>query len=327
MELFVFQSAAELDGFLAQSPGASFLQSWRFGEIMSAGGEEFRRLGVRDEAGVLATATLFRKKLPLRFSYWLAPRGPIFSERANQEETIKFLFTALQAVDRRALFFRFEPAGEIGALATGLNIQKTIDLEPAQTLVLDLGMSEDSLAAAFHPKTRYNLRLAEKKGVVVREIKQPSSSDWREFWRLMNLTGARDGFRLHPLSHYENLVRCGGGAVRLFMASYSGREVAAGLFSFWNGQATYLHGASDNEYRQAMAPHLLQWTVIRQARREGYQLYDFYGIDEAKWPGVTRFKLGFGGQRIVYPGTFDAVFRPALYALYTQARKLRRAAG
>ena len=107
----------------------------------------------------------------------------------------------------------------------------------------------------------------------------------------------------------------------------SGQErkiIAGNIVSFFGNTATYVHGASSNEYRNVMAPYLLQWEVIKIVQEKGYKYYDFYGIDEKKWPGVTRFKLGFSGNIVEYPGTFDLAFDNLWYNMYKVLRKIRR---
>jgi lipid II:glycine glycyltransferase (peptidoglycan interpeptide bridge formation enzyme) len=331
MELFYFSEPAPLNDFVrsaAGGAGAEFLQSWQWGEIMRAGGEEVLRVGVRRTAGgkIWAAATLIKKPLAGSYFYWFAPRGPIVDKGGAGEaynQTLDFLFSEVKRIDRRALFMRIEPVRlPVGALS--FRIKRSIDLEPRQTLILDLAKSEEELLAAMQPKTRYNLRLAEKKGV---RIRAGGPADFSEFWRLMNLTGARDGFRLHGARHYQNLLRAGADFIKLFLAEYQGQNIAAGLFSFWGDKAGYLHGASDHEFRNLMAPHLLQWTAIVAAKRAGFKYYDFHGLDENKWPGVTRFKLGFGGRRVEYAGTWDVIFRPLAYQVYSFMRKIRRSLG
>lgn len=182
----------------------------------------------------------------------------------------------------------------------------------------------------MHQKTRYNIRLAQKKGVIIKEGSanpDESAADLKEFWRLLQATGERDNFRLHPFSHYEKLLKINSttpGFIKLFLASYEGKNIAGGIFSFYGDKATYLHGASDNQYRNLMAPYLLQFSLMQKAQKEGYRYYDFYGIDEKKWPGVTRFKLGYGGRVFEYLGTSDFILRPFFYRFYELARKIRR---
>ena len=325
MEPFYFKTEKELDSFInsaADERGVEFLQSWFWGDLISAEKEDIRRLGIRDnDGGVIAAATVIRNRSK-RLPYWYAPRGPIFMAGLSEKEREKAmacLLEELMKIEPGTVFFRMEPSLEIAA--GRYELQKTIDLQPKKTLIVDLGSTEEEILKGMHQKTRYNINLAAKKGV---EIWEGGSNDFPEFWRLMGLTGERDAFRLHGESHYRNLLESGKPAVRLFFARYQGKNIAAGLFCFWGDKATYMHGASDNEFRNVMAPYLLQWSMMKLAKAEGCKYYDFYGIDEKKWPGVTRFKLGFGGRQQGYPGTYDIVLKPALYGTYRLLRKLRR---
>jgi len=108
--------------------------------------------------------------------------------------------------------------------------------------------------------------------------------------------------------------------VELFVAIYNKKIIVANIVMFYKETAIYLHGASDYQYRNLMAPYLLQWQQILEAKERGCSEYDFWGIDEKKWPGVTRFKRGFGGKEIVYPGAYDLVFQPTWYRIYKLAK-------
>lgn len=332
MELFYFTKKEELNAFIksaADARGAEFLQSWQWGELLRAEKAAIIRIGVREKGAiksgpglVLAAATIIKNPLPGGCSYWYSPRGIIFKSSLSREEraaAMDLLLAAIKKLDKRAVFFRIEPKDEPASRL--FKIKKTLDLQPRQTLMIDLGLDRASLLKAMHQKTRYNINLASKKSV---DIREGSAADFSEFWRLMNLTGARDDFRLHGAEHYLSLLSGQPGFIRLFFAAYEGKNIAAGMFCFWGDKVTYMHGASDNEFRNAMAPYLLQWSLIKLAQEDGYKYYDFYGIDEKKWPGVTRFKLGFGGRKENYPGTHDVVFNPILYRVYGIIRRLKR---
>jgi len=112
--------------------------------------------------------------------------------------------------------------------------------------------------------------------------------------------------------------------IKLYFAEYNNKVIASNIMTFFGDMVTYVHGSSSDQDRNVMAPYLLQWTIIQQAKNLGYKHYDFYGIDETKWPGVTRFKRGFGGTEINYPGTFDVIFNSFLYKSYQVLRWLRR---
>ena len=337
MELLYFTDKKEWDDFISRASvddGAEFLQSYEWGELLKKEGKEIIRVGIK-VGQEQAAAMLIKQPIGGAYFYWYAPRGPMGRAAAGRA-----LIAEIKKINPRAVFLRMEPkeiepremvspvSGDANLALNGgqkLMIKKTFSQQPEKTLILDLTLSESELLAAMRQKTRYNIHLAEKKGV---EIKEGSAADFPEFWRLMNLTGERDKFRPHGAEHYQNLLSADKNFIKLFFARYRGRNIAAGLFCFWGGRVTYLHGASDDEFRNVMAPYLLQWSTIKAARAAHYKYYDFYGLDEKKWPGVTRFKLGFGGRVIEYPGTYDVIFRPVRYRLYDliriATRKLRK---
>ncbi len=290
--------------------GDELLQSRSWADLAAKDGEILEIWGVFVGKELLASALIIKKKLLGNLFYWYAPRGP-----RGDQSAINFLLLALKKEKAGAVFLRLEPE----VLPAG-NFKKTLDLQPRKTLILDFSRDTNQILKGMHQKTRYNIRLAEKKGL---KIIPGTSQDFPEFWRLMSVTSNRDGFRLHPAAHYQNLLSAPD-LIKLYFATYQGKNIATGLFSYFGERVTYLHGASDNKSRHLMAPYLLQWEIIKNAHSDGYKYYDFYGIDEHKWPGVTRFKIGFGGFIKEYPGTYDYVWRPVIYNLYEWLRKIKR---
>ena len=298
-----------------------FLQSDFWFKILAAEGER-----VFDLSGAKVCA----KNLPLGYQYYYSPRGPILPvEQLEKEKVLNEIFSTClaKAKTEKLVFWRLEPntedflAIQEQAKKEKLVLKKTINLQPQKTLILDLTKDLEILTKELSQKTRYNIRLAEKKGV---KIFQGSSEQFPDFWRLMKITGERDNFGIHGEKHYQNLVSNGGENIQLWFAQFEEKIIAAGIFCFAGEQAVYLHGASDNQFRNLMAPHLLQWEVIKEAKKRGCLYYDFYGIDEIKWPGVTRFKNGFGGEVLEYPGTYDLVFDSLYYSVYQKLRTVYR---
>lgn len=301
------------DRALASLPdGAELLQSDIWQNVAKAEKFLLRRFAWR-ENGDLAVLAQVMERVRFGFKSWYLPRGPILLRTADEQSACLQVLADLKqaAFSRGAMSMRFEP--ENWSLAPGAWGKKIKSLQPEKSLFLDLSKDEAELLAQMHPKTRYNIRLAEKKGV---EIIQGKAENLKEFWDLLQITVKRDSFRGHSFSHYQELLAGSRGAIELWLARREGRTLAAGLFSFYGGRAVYLHGASADEERRYMAPYLLQWRMIQRARSHSCRYYDFYGIDERKWPGVTRFKRGFGGEERVYPGTFLLVVSPWRQALY-----------
>ena len=325
----------KLNNFLKKEKYSQFLQSWQWGEFQKNLGNKIFRIGVEKDGELLVIATLIKKNIGLGKSYFYCPGGPVMNEfrisnsclpagtvEFRIEEVESFLFNEIErlAKEENIIFFRFEPLSK--PHDSLFMIHDSIPLHPKKTLMIDLSLSEDELLKDMHKKTRYNIRLSQKKEV---EIIEGGVDDFEDFWELMNKTSDRDGFRIHSKNHYRKLLELD--FVKLYFAKFEGKIIALGLFSFFGDAATYMHGASSNEYRNVMAPFLLQWELAKLAKEKRYKYYDFYGIDEKKWPGVTRFKKGFGGFELEYPGTLDMVFSGMWYNGYRFLRKVRRIVG
>jgi len=252
---------------------------------------------------------IIRYNLPFKKSYLYSPRceGKFFSALFLEK-------TKEIAKKENSIFFKAEPQENIDLKQFGF--VKAHDIQPQKTLILDILRSEQELLEKMHHKTRYNIGLAEKKGVKVKKDR----TLFEEFWRLMQETTKRDGFRSHPKDYYKKLLEIPN--TELFIAEYQNKIIAANIVVFYDKQAIYLHGASDYEHRNLMAAPLLQWEQIKEAKKRGCIEYDFWGIDEIKWPGVTRFKKSFNGKEIEYPGAFDLIFQPFWYKIYQIARKI-----
>ncbi len=325
MKIIKIDNKEILNSFLKEEKYSQFLQSWEWGEFQESLGNKIFRIAVEKDGIILAVATFIRKNIALRKNYFYCPRGWIINKTkiSNFKFQIKdieaFLFNEIKKIAQKenAIFLRYEPLFKTEN--SKFKIQNSISLQPAKTLILDLSESEEELLKEMHQKTRYNIRLAKKKGV---EIVEGSIDDFDSFWKLMNKTSDRDGFRIHSKKYYRKMLEID--FVKIFFAKFEDRYIASGLFSFFGDTVTYIHGASDNELRNVMAPYLLQWQISLRAKEVGYRYYDFYGIDENKWPGVTRFKRGFGGFELDYPGTLDIVFDNFFYRAYELVRKIRR---
>lgn len=322
MEFRTVSDKKIITDFLTESAagcGAEFLVSKEWADILQTE-ENVETLGIYEGQKLSALFNLIKKDFKFGLSYYYLPRGPIFYQGLSAEKRLEIWQSLiLEFKRRRGIFLRVEPKDPLPNIIKAL---PTINLQPKETLMLDLSLSKDELLRSFHQKTRYNIRLAEKKGMVVREGQ--GENDFNNFWSLMTETGERDKFKIHNKNHYRSLAISNPDFIKLFLAEMDGETIAAGLFSFYGDKVTYLHGASAHKFRQFMAPYLLQWTLIKKAKESGYKYYDFYGIDALKWPGVTRFKTGFGGFTVSYAGTQDIILNPLVYNLYNILRRIRR---
>ena len=289
---------------------ASFLQSPEWQEIQERMGRPTFRI-----SGVLAV----RHDLTLGFRYLYLPRPGALPDD---------FWTALRSVAERsgATFVKIDPELPIPAALPSVASHA---LQPTTTITVDCCASRNVLLNAMHPKTRYNIRLAERHGITVTPfVNRTRAGVLDEFLHLLQHTAARDGFSPHRLTHYRTILEFQGHdfSNELWIAAHRGHLVAGAIVNWFrpSGTATYLHGASDYGARSLMAPHLLHWRLMTAAQERGYATYDLGGIDEARLPGVSRFKTSFGGTVRTFPASRDYVLQPLSYMLYRTLRTIRR---
>jgi lipid II:glycine glycyltransferase (peptidoglycan interpeptide bridge formation enzyme) len=202
------------------------------------------------------------------------------------------------------------------------------DMQPRYNLIIDITKSEDDLLKNMKSKTRYNIRLAQKKGVTVFASKERKYVD--AFCALVEQTAVRKEVSFHEKAHYEKIINIlSDDHVQLYIAEYNGNVIATNLVSFYGGVATYLHGATADHDRDVMAPFFLQWQAILDAKARGCEWYDLGGVfphteDKGK-QGITRFKQGFAPQETFFAthGSYDIVLSPLRYYSYRLAQKFK----
>ena len=301
-----------------------FLQSWSWGEFQKSVGEKVDRVAwMSDVNEVDAIAQVIRKNIPHFGSYTYIPRGPIVSSKAlpAKEELGE---VSIGDIANGEMFVRVEFPNAGQAQDLPLQTIKTNSIQPANTLMTYLSISTDELLANMHEKTRYNIRLAEKKGVKIKI----GTISIDEVWPVFEATASRDAFRLHGKEYYRKMIESG--VAFLAIAKHENDILAADIMIDFGDTRTYLHGASSNMKRNLMAPYLLHWELMQDAKSAGITVYDWWGVapvDAAAnhpWAGISRFKRGFGGEEVLYPDAVDVVLKPWRYAMYKILRKLRR---
>jgi len=372
---------------------------------------------------LIAVALIVKYDLPFGWSYLYCPRGPVVNESRikNQESRIlDFLFDEIKKIAReeKSLFLKIDPpidwnieygicqpkAGPPRAENLGFgNLKKSpSEIQPRDTLILDITKSEEELLKEMKQKTRYNIRLAGKKELRIKSYelrtdnKKIFKEKFEEFWKLIKETSRRDKFASHSKDYYWKMLEslgdncsnnvilrrddeesrsyahktvaqnctvlnsgsfdslsfaqddniCAGNnsnlIARLYLAEYKNKIIAANLVLFFGDMAVYLHGASSSEHRNVMAPYLLQWRQITDAKKAGCKKYDFWGIAPKfqilrprrtslglansklnTWSGITKFKKGFGGYEKNYIGAYDLIFSNIGYRIYGSMRKIK----
>ncbi len=327
-------TVGELSSFISKLSWRSglFLQTPSWQQLEQTEGVSTEILGFYKGANLVGGALAVTRKMRGGFTYFYLPKGPLVIEAKYLELILDLLLARYKG---RGLFLRIEPSLIINSDDKFIRNTwyKTKSVQPAATLVTDLVKTQDELLAAMHPKTRYNIRLSEKKNLT---WKIAGIEELDNFYKLLIETGERDNFNLHNKDHYAKLMELFSHqelspdlelGARIVEVTLGRKLLAASLVVFSRQTATYLHGASANEGRELMPTYLLHWQTMLQAKVLGFKYYDWWGIGTDKhpqttWQGITRFKLGFGGQIINYLGTFDYPYQKLLYFLYRGAHQL-----
>jgi lipid II:glycine glycyltransferase (peptidoglycan interpeptide bridge formation enzyme) len=241
-------------------------------------------------------------------------------------------------------FIRFDPPWHTEGADTAAPLvhapfsRSAADVQSPDTALIDLTADEDAILDRMKSKGRYNIRLAHKRGVRVRS---GGAENLEQFYALYQETARRDGISIHALSYYRTLfAHCAeypGQELRLYLADYGGRPLAAAIVLFRksaadgaaSGVATYLYGASSNEDRNVMAPYAVQWQAMRDAKAYGCAEYDLFGIPPCADPdhpmaGLCRFKTSFGGRIIHRSGSWDFAYKRLARQVFSAAEALRK---
>lgn len=315
--------AEEWDDFVIRNEG-NFLQSFEWGNLQETILKKVFRLEVKSLGQVLLQAQVIKEKILFK-NYFYIPYGPVFGLRNSLEDNFQSLKLFLKEVKKlakkeKAVFLRVEPIFPLPDFGE-FNFQDAPKrIQPKKTLILNLEKSEGDLLKSFKKRTRYNIKLAEKRGVLV-DIKDDYSDD---FYKLLKKTKERQEFRSYPEEYYKELLKIKGErlAARLFLAKFEKRPVAATLTVSFGERITTLHSGFDYQYRELKAPYLLRWRIAQQAKKDGLEECDFWGINEEKWPGVTRLKKSFRGRELEYGSGKDIIFDDGWYRAYKVMRKI-----
>ncbi len=323
------------DDFVAHHPRGHFLQLWEWGQVKEGMGWQKLPLILEENGEIRGALLILKRRLPLpglKKSIFYAPRGPVVD--VDQEELNRHLFAgaAKAAREHGAIFLKIDPDiinddvtyKEIlhncgfKENQTGLNFE---GVQPRFVFRLDIAPSEIKLLENMHSKWRYNIRLAGKKGVMIRPAQD--KADLAAFYEILQETAQRDKFLIRGYEYFEWIwdYMVGNNYARIFIAEHEGKIISATLAMITGDKVWYLYGASSNKKRNFMPNYLIQWAMIQWARDMGCSLYDFRGVsgdlDESNpLYGLYRFKKGFGGELTEFMGEWDQVYSPLFYWLW-----------
>ena len=349
---------------VSQFPVPHVLQTWEWAEVKQTFGWKpyFKVWEDKDnDSKVVASALILMKPLPLKgfatnLKVMYSPKGPLLYDWADKELRTR-VFTDLERIadEEKAIFVKIDPDVDVGAnevksadnkielighdVLREMKSRKWIfsdsQIQFRNTVILDLTLSEEDLLARMKQKTRYNIRLATRKGV---QVRVGSKSDINMLYDMYVETSSRDGFIIRGREYYEKVWNTFfldesivPGAINPeqpyatpYIAEFQNTPIAAIIVFHFGKRAWYLYGMSRKLHRNLMPNYILQWEAIRHAKQAGVRVYDLWGApdrfdkSDPLW-GVYRFKEGFGGQVVKTIGAWDFVPRPLWYVLYTKA--------
>jgi peptidoglycan pentaglycine glycine transferase (the first glycine) len=325
----------------ALSQGGHLLQSWRWGAFKERFGWEVERIAVPCLEGTALAQVLFRRRAGVSIGY--IPRGPVLPRGDTDANAELWVRIDEEALRRRTLTIIVEPDAELPVAAAQrlLSPSGMPPIQPSRSVKVEL-LDDEALAGQMHAKTRYNVRLARRRGVIVSPAEDIESSI-DDFYALLRDTASRNEFVVHAADYYREFLTLFAGDACLMFAESEGKRVAGAIAVVFGDEGIYMYGASSTRDRAHGAAFLLQHEIMRWARGRGARRYDLWGIpdydpestvsesgdrlaaskgDDRR--GLYEFKTRFGGQIVRYPDPLERAYHPFLASL---ARRFYRPGG
>lgn len=289
---------------------------------------------------IIGSLSILIRKMPIFGNLMYSSRGPVCD--IHNKEVLNQLTEGAKELAKKynAMVLKIEPdiknddkefrniVSELGFKIKDDAKNFREEIQPRYVFRLDIkGKTEDEIFKNFHSKTRYNVRLATKKGVIVKE---GTKEDLKDFHKIMVETGARDGFIIRPLSYFEKMYdELAPNHMKVLMAYYEGKPISGVIPIMYGNKTWYLYGASSNEHRNVMPNYLLQWEMIKLAISRGDEIFDLRGVSgvvDKNHPqyGLYRFKQGFGAEFTEFIGEIYIPFKPFIYNMYKLSEKIFR---
>ena len=328
--------STEYEAFVGNHRNGSIMQSLGWSRVKCSWNRE--AIVLRDSDGAITAAMqILAKKLPIfGKSILYAPRGPVCD--LHDGRAVAELFEGVKVLAKKhdAYLFKIDPYvrrddEDFIAQMKELGFQYNLEEREAYAVqsrcnyMLPIaGRTAEEVFASFHSKWRYNIRLAQRRGV---ECRAYGAEGLDDFYRLMEETGKRDHFLIRPKAYFASMLDSLGKHCRLYLCTHDGVALSGAVATQYAGKTCYVYGASSNEHRNLMPNYLMQWTMIQWAIESGCFLYDFQGIphyDDETHPnyGVYRFKQGFNGEVVELAGEFDYVFCPYMSVWVDRAERV-----
>ncbi|MBQ7258063.1 MAG: peptidoglycan bridge formation glycyltransferase FemA/FemB family protein [Abditibacteriota bacterium] len=327
----------KFNDFTAHYDWGDLLQSYEWGELKAKSGWKPIRIIGEDQGKIVATASILKKSIPkVNKCIFYIPRG--FTCDTHNAELVKGLVDYIKSIAKKhnAILIKIDPPIPIEDTESLKNLRNNGfipikgdgfgGIQPKCVMQLDLeGRSEEELLASFHQKWRYNIRLSAKKGVTVKT--DCTKEDLPIFYELLKETCKRDGFLVRNYDYFEAMwdILEPKGYIKMFLTYYEDQPLTGSLCYLWGDKAMYTYGASNNEHRNFMPNHGMQWEMIKWAKTERCKWYDFRGVSPKKeidendhLSGLNKFKQGFNPRFVEYIGELDIPLNTFWYNLWVK---------
>lgn len=321
----------EWEKLVASNPATGFMQSFAWTKFTNFLGWETFKIGAFDDHQLIGGAMVGKFTFE-DGNYLYIPQGPVIAYQQKEAEQI--FHQLIAEVDQIANLKGENLTSHLRIDPKLTNLPKffkrfqkaALDKEPLKTILIDLSYSKDYLLQQMKPKGRYNVKLAQRYGIKV--ISTNLKFGLKDFLKFYTQTVERKQFKGQDEIYFAKLIPCleEEKLAKFYFAKYRNTILASALVVFYGDFVTFLFGASSNVHREKMAPYLLQWQMILEAKKLGYKYYDFYGIAPTddlshSWQGFSQFKRKFGGEEVKYIGAYDFIYNKKLYQQYLKEQE------
>lgn len=322
------ENKSEWENLVAKSSSGGFMQSFAWAKFKQYEKWDLYKIGLfsSETNTLVGGAVVIQFKFSNNTNFLYIPQGPILNFK-NEEELFwqwRTLEPAIKSIvniskTSKTTHLRIEPRIEKVPKWFLNGFEKAhVNLQPKFTQIISLTLSEKAILAQMKQKGRYNINLANKKGISV-VGKKLSTEDINIFYELYSQTYKRDKFTGKSKKFFESFAKAYENLAYIYFAKYKDEILSSAIVIHFGDIATYLYGASSNSKREYMAPYAMHWHIMKEARQKGYKEYDLWGVNrdiEDKshpWHGITRFKKQFGGTQLNLIGSYDYIFQKDLY--------------
>lgn len=296
------------------------VQSWEWGEFRKNLGLPLLRYGIFKKGKMTRAFQLTLHKIPFttQFVGYLPKGGKPDKELSEALEQI--------GKEHNCAYIKVEP--NILAATAPFNVYPAFQISPKPlftkyNFLIDLTQSEEELLKNMHPKTRYNIRLAERKGVVVEE--RTDEKAFRIYLKLYFETTQRQKYLGHNEEYHRKVWETmkDAGMARILIGFYRNKPLTAWMLFNFKDTLYYPYGGSSTLHREVMSNNLVAWEAIRLGKKMGLKVFDMWGAASPDappsdpWFGFTDFKRKYGGKMVEYVGSYDLVFNELLYYVFT----------